>query len=213
MFANRTFQNGLSDPDFRYRPRQFGERRGKYIKVEQTPCRGFSTSSGAGEPVEEDRIGWETVLEEFQPKRRGGERLPSRGSSTLRFSGLFSPPCWAGVIPKDPSREQDLTPDCPRPRNPSPGATQEGSRGGRTPRTFRGYGRRDRPAAEEGLGGPSSSSLFQGLFLDFKPQARCKGSFGLATCRFLYIASIGSAPSISLYACNRVSIDSQKSGA
>ncbi|KAH0813601.1 hypothetical protein GEV33_009190 [Tenebrio molitor] len=38
--------NGLSDPDFRYRPRKFGERRGKYIKVEQTPCQGFSTSSG-----------------------------------------------------------------------------------------------------------------------------------------------------------------------
>jgi hypothetical protein len=37
---SRTFQNGLSDPDFRYRPRQFGERRGKYIKVEQTPFGG-----------------------------------------------------------------------------------------------------------------------------------------------------------------------------
>ncbi|KAH0818582.1 hypothetical protein GEV33_004209 [Tenebrio molitor] len=77
--TSRTFQNGLSDPDFRYRPRQFDERRGKYIKVEQTPCQGFSTSSGqrlrpirAGEPVEEDRFGWEIVLEEFQPKRRGG---------------------------------------------------------------------------------------------------------------------------------------------
>ncbi|KAH0814662.1 hypothetical protein GEV33_008129 [Tenebrio molitor] len=52
---------------------------------------------------------------------------------------------------------------------------QEGSRGGRTPRTFRGYGRRDRPAAEEGLRGPSSSSLFRGLFLDSKPQARAIG--------------------------------------
>ncbi|KAH0816887.1 hypothetical protein GEV33_005904 [Tenebrio molitor] len=27
-----TFQNGLSDPDFRYRPRQFGERRGEIYK-------------------------------------------------------------------------------------------------------------------------------------------------------------------------------------
>jgi hypothetical protein len=44
--SSRTFQNGLSDPDFRCRPRQFGERRGKYIKVEQTPLRRFSTSSG-----------------------------------------------------------------------------------------------------------------------------------------------------------------------
>nr|KAH0807576.1 hypothetical protein GEV33_015215 [Tenebrio molitor] len=73
-----TFQNGLSDPDFRYPVGQVGERRGKYIKVEQTPFLRFSTSSGerlrpirsatgAGEPVEEDRSGWETVLEEFQP--------------------------------------------------------------------------------------------------------------------------------------------------
>ncbi|KAH0809885.1 hypothetical protein GEV33_012907 [Tenebrio molitor] len=44
--SSRTFQNGFSDPDFRYRPRQFGERRGKYIKVEQRPCWGFPTSSG-----------------------------------------------------------------------------------------------------------------------------------------------------------------------
>ncbi|KAH0818811.1 hypothetical protein GEV33_003980 [Tenebrio molitor] len=89
-FPRRRRNGLLSDPDFRYRPRQFGERRGKYIKVEQTPCQevldGFSTGSrlvqvrgydrscttGAGEPVEEDRIGWETVTEEFQPKRRGG---------------------------------------------------------------------------------------------------------------------------------------------
>ncbi|KAH0820304.1 hypothetical protein GEV33_002487 [Tenebrio molitor] len=38
--ANVMNANGLSDPDFRYRPRQFGERRGKYIKVEQTFSRG-----------------------------------------------------------------------------------------------------------------------------------------------------------------------------
>jgi hypothetical protein len=56
--------------------------------------------------------------------RCGGFRLPSRGSSTLRVSGSFSPPCWAGVIPQDPTREQDLRPDCPWPRNPSPGATR-----------------------------------------------------------------------------------------
>ncbi|KAH0821163.1 hypothetical protein GEV33_001628 [Tenebrio molitor] len=29
-------------------------------------------ATGAGEPVEEDRIGWEIILEESQPKRRGG---------------------------------------------------------------------------------------------------------------------------------------------
>ncbi|KAH0815773.1 hypothetical protein GEV33_007018 [Tenebrio molitor] len=111
--GSRTFQNGLSDPDFRCRPRQICERRGKDIKVEHAILR-FSTSSGlrpirvatgAGEPVEEDRSGWEIVQEELQP-------------------GSFSPPCWAGVIPQDPTREQDLTPDCPWPRNPSPGAAR-----------------------------------------------------------------------------------------
>jgi hypothetical protein len=56
--------------------------------------------------------------------RCGGFRLPSRGSSTLPVSGSFSPPCWVGVIPQDPTREQDLTPNCPWPRNPSPGATR-----------------------------------------------------------------------------------------
>jgi hypothetical protein len=30
--GSRTFQNGLSDPDFRCRPRQIRERRGKDIK-------------------------------------------------------------------------------------------------------------------------------------------------------------------------------------
>jgi hypothetical protein len=28
----------------------------------------------------------------------------------------ISPPCWAAVIPQDPTREPDLTPDSPRPR-------------------------------------------------------------------------------------------------
>ncbi|KAH0815655.1 hypothetical protein GEV33_007136 [Tenebrio molitor] len=160
QWQERTFQNGLTAPDFRYRPRQFGERRGKYIKVEQTPFKRFSTSSG----------------QRLRPIRVVRQELanPWRRTESAGKPGLISPHCWAGVIPKDPTREQDLTPDRPWLRNPSPGATSylEGSRGGRTPRTFRGYGRRDRPAAEEGLGGPSSSSLFQGLFLDFKPQAR-----------------------------------------
>ncbi|KAH0820557.1 hypothetical protein GEV33_002234 [Tenebrio molitor] len=83
----RTFQNGLSDPDFRYRPRRVDERRGKRYKggtdaMEKVLDR-FSTSAGevktdpccttgAGEPVEEDQIGWKSILEESQPKRRGG---------------------------------------------------------------------------------------------------------------------------------------------
>ncbi|KAH0818817.1 hypothetical protein GEV33_003974 [Tenebrio molitor] len=43
--GSRTFQNGLSDPDFRCRPRQICERRGKDIKVEQTPFWRFLTST------------------------------------------------------------------------------------------------------------------------------------------------------------------------
>ncbi|KAH0810606.1 hypothetical protein GEV33_012185 [Tenebrio molitor] len=82
-----TFQNGLSDPDFRYRPRQVDERRGKRYKGGTDAMREvldrFSTSAGevktdpccttgAGEPVEEDQIGWKSILEKSQPKRRGG---------------------------------------------------------------------------------------------------------------------------------------------
>ncbi|KAH0816553.1 hypothetical protein GEV33_006238 [Tenebrio molitor] len=203
--SSRTFQNGLSDPDFRYRPRQFGERRGKYIKV-----RGYDRSVCEC-CVQRGRLGGVLVC---------NRRIPTDTSRRIKASftrvidptlqRIISPPCWADVIPQDPSGEQDLTPDCLWPRNPSPGATHiwqgpsasffycppswhisftliyvirpgvtspETTRslplGRRTPRTFRGYGRRDRPAAEEGLGGPSSGSLSQGLFLDFKPQTRC----------------------------------------
>ncbi|KAH0819083.1 hypothetical protein GEV33_003708 [Tenebrio molitor] len=82
--ATAQTMNGLSDPDFRYRPRQFGERRGEIYKggtdamlevldefrseVKTDPW----CATGAGEPVEEDRIGWKIILEESQPKRRGG---------------------------------------------------------------------------------------------------------------------------------------------
>ncbi|KAH0815548.1 hypothetical protein GEV33_007243 [Tenebrio molitor] len=178
---------GLSDPDFRYRPRQFGERRGKYIKVEQTPCRRFSTSSGqrvttdpccatgAGEPVEEDRIGWETVLEEFQPCVEADKGFLHEGHRPYASADHFRHPVGPASSPRIP-------PEIRTSHRTVPGrgtrvqeqliSGKEGSKGGRTPRTFRGYGGRDRPAAEEGLGGPSSSSLFQGLFLDFKPQAR-----------------------------------------
>jgi hypothetical protein len=43
--GSRTFQNELSDPDFRCRSRQIFERRGKDIRVEQTPFQRFSTST------------------------------------------------------------------------------------------------------------------------------------------------------------------------
>jgi hypothetical protein len=70
-----------------------------------------------------------------RPIRLGSRprRIPTETSRRIRASftrvidptlqRIISPPCWADVIPQDPSGEQDLTPDCPWPRNPSPGAT------------------------------------------------------------------------------------------
>ncbi|KAH0816039.1 hypothetical protein GEV33_006753 [Tenebrio molitor] len=147
----------------------------------------FSTSSGqrlrpircatgAGEqPVEEDRIGWETVLEEFHPNVAADKGFLHEGHRPYASADYFHHPVGPASSPRIP-------PENGTSHRTVPGrgtrvqeqliSGKEGSRGGRTPRTFRGYGRRDRPAAEEGLGGPSSSSFFQGLFLDFKPQAR-----------------------------------------
>jgi hypothetical protein len=60
-------------------------------------------------------------------------RIPTETSRRIKASftrvidptlqRIISPPCWADVIPQDPSGEQDLTQDCPWPRNTSPGAT------------------------------------------------------------------------------------------
>jgi hypothetical protein len=70
-----------------------------------------------------------------RPIRLGNRprRIPTETSRRIKASftrvndptlqRIISPPCWADVIPQDPSGEQDLTPDCPWPRNPSPGAT------------------------------------------------------------------------------------------
>jgi hypothetical protein len=71
-----------------------------------------------------------------RPIRLGNRprRIPTETSRRIKASftrvndptlqRIISPPCWADVIPQDPSGEQDLTPDCPWPRNPSPGATR-----------------------------------------------------------------------------------------
>jgi hypothetical protein len=70
-----------------------------------------------------------------RPIRLGNRprRIPTETSRRIKVSctrvndpthqRIISPPCWTDVIPQDPSGEQDLTPDCPWPRNPSPGAT------------------------------------------------------------------------------------------
>ncbi|KAH0818647.1 hypothetical protein GEV33_004144 [Tenebrio molitor] len=58
----RTFQNGLSDPDFRYRPRPFGERRVERYKggtdAMLEVLDRFSTS--AGERLRPIRVSWRT---------------------------------------------------------------------------------------------------------------------------------------------------------
>ncbi|KAH0811044.1 hypothetical protein GEV33_011744 [Tenebrio molitor] len=159
--------NGLSDPDFRCRPRQIRERRGKDIKggtdaiLEVLDW--FSVEVydriRAGEPVEEDRSGWEIVQEELQPYVAADLGFLHEGHRPYASADHFRHPVGPASSPRIPpeSRTSHRT-VLSRGRQ-----GKEGSRGGRTPRTFRGYGRRDRPAAEEGLRGPSSSSLFPGL--------------------------------------------------
>jgi hypothetical protein len=85
----------------------------------------FQCATGAGELVE-DRIGWETVLEEFQPNVAADKGFFHEGHRPYASADYFHHPVGQASSPKDPTREQDLTPDCPRPRNPSPGATHIG---------------------------------------------------------------------------------------
>jgi hypothetical protein len=78
----------------------------------------FLSATGAGEPVEEDRSGWKIVQEELQPYAAADLGFLHEGQRPYASADHISPPCWAGVIPQDPTREQDLTPDSPWPRNP-----------------------------------------------------------------------------------------------
>ncbi|KAJ3622393.1 hypothetical protein MTP99_002906 [Tenebrio molitor] len=113
-----TPKNELSDPDFRCRPRQICER-GKDIKGgTDAILEVLDSATGAGEPVEEDRSGWKIVQEELQPYAAADLGFLHEGQPPYASADHISPPCWAGVIPQDPTREQDLTPDCPWPRNP-----------------------------------------------------------------------------------------------
>jgi hypothetical protein len=78
----------------------------------------FLSATGAGEPVEEDRSGWKIVQEELQPYAAADLGFLHEGQPPYASADHISPPCWAGVIPQDPTREQDLTPDSPWLRNP-----------------------------------------------------------------------------------------------
>jgi hypothetical protein len=47
----------------------------------------FPSATGVGEPVKEVRVGWRRRPEGTPTIRCGGSRLPTRGSTTLRFGG------------------------------------------------------------------------------------------------------------------------------
>jgi hypothetical protein len=59
--------------------------------------------------------GWKIVQEELQPYAAADLGFLHEGQRPYASADLTSPPCWAVVIPEDPNREQDLTPDSPSP--------------------------------------------------------------------------------------------------
>ncbi|KAH0815893.1 hypothetical protein GEV33_006898 [Tenebrio molitor] len=71
---------------------------------------GFPSATGVGEPVEEDRSGWKIVQEELQPYAAADLGFFHEGQRPYASADHISPPCWAVVIPQDPTGEQDLTP-------------------------------------------------------------------------------------------------------
>jgi hypothetical protein len=58
------------------------------------------------------------VQRELQPYDVADLGFFHEGQPPYASADHISPPCWAAVITQDPSREQDLTPDSPRPRIP-----------------------------------------------------------------------------------------------
>jgi hypothetical protein len=78
----------------------------------------FPRATGVGELVEEDRSGWKIVQEELQPYAAADLGFLHEGQRPYASADFSSPPCWAVVIPQDPTRKQDLTPNSPWPRNP-----------------------------------------------------------------------------------------------
>jgi hypothetical protein len=58
------------------------------------------------------------VQRELQPYAAADLGFSHEGQPPFASADHISPPCWAAVIPQDPTREQELTPDSPRPRIP-----------------------------------------------------------------------------------------------
>jgi hypothetical protein len=58
------------------------------------------------------------VQSELQPYAAADLGFFHEGQRPYASADHISPPCWAVVIPQDPTREQDLTPDSRRPKIP-----------------------------------------------------------------------------------------------
>jgi hypothetical protein len=58
------------------------------------------------------------VQRELQPYAAADLGFIHEGQPLYASTDHISPPCWPAVIPQDPTREQDLTPDSPRLRIP-----------------------------------------------------------------------------------------------
>ncbi|KAH0809099.1 hypothetical protein GEV33_013692 [Tenebrio molitor] len=59
-------------------------------------------ATGAGEPVEEDRIGWETVLEEFQPNVAADKGFLHEGHQPYASADYFHHPVGPASSPRIP---------------------------------------------------------------------------------------------------------------
>jgi hypothetical protein len=55
------------------------------------------------------------VQRELQPYAAADLGFIHEGQRPYASADHISPPCWAAVIPQDPTREPDVTPDSPRP--------------------------------------------------------------------------------------------------
>jgi hypothetical protein len=62
----------------------------------------FQCATGAGEPVEEDRIGWETVLEEFQPNVAADKGFLHEGHRPYASADYFHHPVGPASSPRIP---------------------------------------------------------------------------------------------------------------
>jgi hypothetical protein len=82
-----------------------GGRLGGIFPVQQVLANPWRKTESAGRVVQR----------ELQPYAAADLGFIHEGPRPYASADQISPPCWAAVIPQDPSREPDLTPDSPRP--------------------------------------------------------------------------------------------------